>query len=333
MTGLLSGPSAQARTPSKPLDRTAGPGGIGLRLLDVPVSERNDPRARLYIIDRLAPGAMDDRRIEVSNTTASAVHVDLFAAAATIEHGSFLGLAGRTSDELSSWVSVLPGASEVPAGGSLTTRVVIDVPPDAASGEHYAVVWAEVRSVPAAGSGVTEVNRVGIRLYVSIGFGAAPASNFDIESLTAERLSDSRPSVVAAVHNTGGRALDIYGSLRLLSGPAGLSAGPFPASLGTTIAIGDTEPVTIVLSKQLPAGPWDAQLTLLSGQLRRSARATIIFPNAGTSPAALATTSSTQPSWLHPAIVGCVLLVAAALCFLLGRRSIRRRTSARNVTK
>jgi hypothetical protein len=81
--------------------------------------------------------------------------------------------------------------------------------------------------------------------------------------------------VLATVHNTGGRALDMSGTLQLLAGPGGLSAGPFPVTLGTTLAIDDTEPVTIALDKRLPAGPWDARITLRSGLIERSARATI----------------------------------------------------------
>jgi len=58
--------------------------------------------------------------------------------------------------------------------------------------------------------------------------------------------------VRASVHNTGGRALDMNGTLQLLAGPGGLSAGPFPATLGTTPAIGDTEPVSIVWTNPWP---------------------------------------------------------------------------------
>ena len=71
------------------------------------------------------------------------------------------------------------------------------------------------------------------------------------------------------------------GTLQLTGGPGGLSAGPFPATLGTTLAIGTTEPVTIALDMRVPAGPWDALITLQSGLLQRTARATVIFPARG----------------------------------------------------
>jgi hypothetical protein len=139
-------------------------------------------------------------------------------------------------------------------------------------------VWAQTRSAAPAGGGITRVSRVGIRLYISVGTGAAPASNFTIDSLTGKRSPDGQPAVVASVHNTGGRALDMSGALQLSHGPGGLSAGPFAANLGTTLAIGATEPIMIMLDKQIPDGPWHVLVTLRSGLLERSARAIVDFP-------------------------------------------------------
>jgi hypothetical protein len=173
---------------------------------------------------------------------------------------------------------------------------------------------------------VTEVNRVGIRLYVSVGPGGAPAANFTIESLTAQRSAQGQPLVVATVHNTGGRALDLSGSLGLSAGPGGLSAGPFPATLGVTLAIGDTEPVTIALDERLPAGPWRARVTLHSGLLERTGQATITFPDAGSSPAVLIT--SARPIWrAFAALAGVLILASGALALALRQRRSRRNWS------
>jgi hypothetical protein len=129
--------------------------------------------------------------------------------------------------------------------------------------------------------------------------------------------------VVATVHNTGGRAIDMNGTLKLLAGPGGLSAGPFPATLGTTVAIGDAEAVTIVLDKWLPAGPWDAQLTLHSGLLERSAAATITFAHTRTSPST--TIPSPRSRWLYPATAGLVILLLAVAVLVI---TLRRRPRA-----
>jgi hypothetical protein len=328
---------ASTTTPSPTASPAPAVGNIGVRLVDAPVSAGNDPRARVYIVDHLAPGTVIHRRIEVSNTTASTVHINLYAAAASVAKGSFLGADGHTANDLSSWTSVSPGAPDVPAGGKVTATVSITVPRDAAPREQYGVVWAEARSAPnAGGGGVIQVNRVGIRLYLSVGPGGPPAADFTIGSLTAARAPDGRPTVRASVHNTGGRALDMNGTLQLLSGPGGLSAGPFPANLGTTLAIGDTESVTIVLDKQLPAGPWDAQITLRSGLLERSARGVITFPVAGAAPLVaivgaepLVATSSTQYGWPPLAILGLVVLLLLVILFLLV--VLRRRKTRKEV--
>jgi hypothetical protein len=282
LTAAIGAPVSVSTAAPVSRARAVTDGSIGVQLFDVPLSAYSDPRARLYIIDHLHPGTTIHRRIEISNTTASSMHIVTYPAAATISQGAFVGAAAHTPNELSTWTSVLPGASNIPSGGHAIATVTIAVPRNAPPGEQYGVVWAETRSAPPAGGGITQVSRVGIRLYLSIGPGGAPASEFTIDSLIGKRSPDGQPMVVASVHNTGGRALDMSGTLQLSSGPGGLSAGPFAANLGTTLAIGATEPIIIMLDKQIPDGPWHALVTLRSGLLQRSARATISFPATGT---------------------------------------------------
>jgi hypothetical protein len=317
---VVAAPASASPPPARPAARAIA-GSLGLQLLNVPLGAREDPRARLYIVDHLHPGTVIHRLIEVSNTTASTMPIALYPAAATITDGSFAGAAGHTPNDLSTWTSVSPGASDIPAGGHLTARVTIAVPRNASPGEQYGVVWAETRSTPPAGGGITEVSRVGIRLYLSVGPGGPPASKFTIDSLTATRTPDGHPMVVATVHNTGGRALDMYGTLQLSAGPGGLRAGPFPANLGVTLAIGDTERVKIVLDKRLPAGPWDALVTLHSGLITNSSRATITFPN----------TAAAPPPYL--AIVGLAIALLGITTLLVVIRQRRNLTlAAKNST-
>jgi hypothetical protein len=302
-------------------------GSLGIRLLDEPAATRSDPRARIYIVDRLAPGTVIHRRLALVNTTHSTLHVVLYSAAATIANGSFLGAAGHTTNELSTWTSVRPNVTDLPPGGGSTATVTIAVPHNATSGEKYAVVWAEVRSTPRTPAGVIEVSRVGIRAYISVGHGGAPASDFTINSLTAERTPAGRPLVLVMVHNTGGRALDMYGTLRLLAGPGHLSAGPFPATLGTTLGIGDTEPVTVTLDRQLPAGPWDAKITLRSGLLTHTAQAIITFPKVGAAPTVFGASSSSSHRDIVVALVTGLLLLAGAVGVGTVKRRRRRSRS------
>jgi hypothetical protein len=201
--------------------------------------------------------------------------------------------------------------------------VTIRVPRRASAGERYGVVWAEVASPPAPGGAVSVVNRVGIRMYLSVGPGGEPASDFRIESLSATRAADGRPMVTAYVRNTGGRALDVTGSLVLADGPGGLSAGPFPAQLGTTLALGDTKPVAVLLDRRLPEGPWRARIALHSGFVKRVSEATLVFPGPGD----VALGGSKQRRLNVAVVAGVALpcLLALWLIAHLSRRLRRRR--------
>src|SRR5580704_12856010 len=76
-TTTLMGLFASVSSAAVPASRAAA-GGIGVRLADVPSGELNDPRDRIYVVEHVHPGTTIDRRIEVSNTTSSALHVVLY---------------------------------------------------------------------------------------------------------------------------------------------------------------------------------------------------------------------------------------------------------------
>lgn len=297
----------------------ADPGSVGIRLLDVPVERRDDPRAHGYIVDHLAPGTTIERRVEVLNDTPQAADITLYAGGANVEDGSFTFFEGRDGNELADWTSVDPAMVTVPAGAAAEATVRIDVPPDAREGEHYAVVWAELP--PGEGGDVTVINRVGVRIYLSVGPGGEPPTDFSIDDLTARRTAGGVPQVVAAVTNTGGRALDLSGELALTDGPGGVSAGPFPAELGTTLGVGESGEVLIGLDPALPDGPWQAELTLRSGRTEHRITATLQFPAAGE--ADLTPNEGGAPWWLITGALLLLLLVLAALIWLLLSRRRR----------
>ncbi|MER5426430.1 COG1470 family protein [Streptosporangium roseum] len=256
-------------------------GKIGIRLLEAPVSRRDDPRARSYIVDHLSPGTTIRRRLEISNTSGDAQRIDLYPAGADIVRNRFTMARGRTPNELTGWVALDRSSLDLPPGGRGTARVTIEVPPAASRGERYGVVWAQAVAEADAAHPVRVVSRVGIRLYLDIGRGGEPPSDFRIEELTPVRAPDGRPQLAALVHNTGARALDMSGSLSLSDGPGGLSAGPFAADLGVTLAPGAAAPVTMTLDRRIPDGPWKVELTLMSGMVKRTVSATVTFPRAG----------------------------------------------------
>ena len=90
--------------------------------------------------------------------------------------------------------------------------------------------------------------------------------------------------MTAVVRNTGGRAVDVSGTVRLTHGPGGTSAGPFSLQRVVTLAPGQSQPVTFAPPRSLPSGPWLASIRLVSGMTVERASATISFsPMASTS--------------------------------------------------
>jgi hypothetical protein len=328
---LMAGALAPAIGASAAQPRQADAGGVGIRLLEAPTAREKDPRARRSIVDHVKPGESFSRKFEVSNTTDGRRSISIYAGGADVVGGEFKPAEGRTQNELSAWISVDTTVSDLEAGQSAQPRLTITVPREASAGERYAVVWAELPPRRPPGGGIAVVNRVGLRVYLSVGPGGEPPTDFVVKSLTAERDEEGRPVVEATVENTGGRALDLSGELRLAEGPGGLSAGPFEVKVGTTLAIGASEPVTVALDKALPPGPWKATITLRSSITERTASGMITFPTGnGTSATPVDATPEkkkgdsgaalTSPLALGGAVLALLLLLGLGSWLLRGRR-------------
>jgi hypothetical protein len=169
------------------------------------------------------------------------------------------------------------------------------------------------------------VNRVGIRVYLDIGPGGDPPSDFRIAQLTPGRTEDGMPVVKATVNNTGERALDLGGRMWLSDGPGGLNAGPFPAQVGTTLAPGDSAPVMVMLDNRLPDGPWKVKLMLESGRVHHTVTGTLAFPGKPATWGLPAILDSFLPWAL--VIMGSLATVAVALLLVFAVRRLRRRPS------
>jgi hypothetical protein len=309
--GILSilSPVADAATLSSHSAAPDPPGSFGVRLVDVPVSEAGNPRALRYIIDYLATGTVIHRRILVANDESRTARFTVYADAAFISGGQFAGYAGATRNELTNWVSVQHPTVTLAAGTSVMDMITIRVPPGATRGEHYGVIWVQqtAKAPPRGGeSGVTEIARVGVRLYVAVGRGGAPPTSFDITSITGHLTDARQPIVVAHVSNTGGRAIDVNGSARLTDGPGGTNSGPFPAQRIITLAPGQSWNMTFAAPKSLPDGSWRVTVTLASGLTKATATSAIQLT---ANVAAQAATSVTPWIWL--ALGGLVVLVVA----------------------
>ena len=256
------------------------------------------------------------RRIEISNTTDATADIVVFPAAAGIAEGKFSFAPGRTGDSLSSWTTIAQPVLHLASGATVLDTVTINIAKRASSGERYAVVWAEVTAPSPTHSGVRLVNRVGIRMYVSVGKGGLPAAEFTVGSLVASRGANGDPLVAAVVHNVGQAALDITGELMLSDGPGGLSAGPFPVTLGSLLAPDQSAVERTELDSQVPRGPWRADLTLSSDGTERSSVTMITFP-----PSALTSGKrSLSGPLMLAALVVLTLMLAAGTSILFSRR-------------
>jgi hypothetical protein len=293
---------------------------FGVALLDVPVSEAGDPRALAYIVDYLPVGTVIHRRIKILNDEAKTARFAVYAGAAQIANGSFTGDTGATPNELTGWISLQHAAVTLRAGTSETDLVTIKVPPGATAGEHYALIWVQQSALArtAGGVAVNEVSRVGIRIYLAVGVGGAPPTKFTITSVTGHRSAAGLPSIVAHVDNTGGRAVDLSGTVSLTRGPGGTTAGPFSAR-GITLAPGQSGNVTFGPPKSLPNGPWRASVSLLSGITTVTATASVQFAGIIVAPPPAGGLSLMD--WLGIALAAVV--IAAAL--VLARGAARRR--------
>lgn len=306
-TRLTPGPSSQS---------------FGVRLVDVPVSEAHNPRGLRYIIDFLHPGMVIHRRIMLVNEESRRVTFSVYPSAASIKKGYFIGAAGKTRNELTTWVKVARPRVSLGAGKTAMDLVTIRVPKVATRGEHYGVIWVQqsAKVHRANGLAVKEINRVGIRIYLAIGKGGAPPTRFTVSSITGHESPKGRLYLTAVVHNTGGRAVDVPGIVRLTHGPGGTTAGPFSAQRIVTLAPGQSQPVTFAAPRSLPSGPWLASLKLVSGMTVVRASATITF-----SPV----TSTTF--WLKPITILWVGAITALILIglVIGWRSRRVRQPRR----
>ncbi|WP_082801287.1 hypothetical protein [Herbidospora cretacea] len=296
-------------------------GQIGIRLLEAPEDRSDDPRARVYIVDHVKPGTVIHRRFAVNNTSPTSQTLWLYPGGAQIEKKKFTFLPEQTGNELSSWISFGRPAVTLPPGGEKVVQATIRVPRTAWKGERYAVMWAEARAPATRERNVQINNRVGIRVYLDVGTGGEPPTDFRVDRIWASRDQAGKPRLEAQVTNTGLRAVDMTGELRLSDGPGGTSAGPFKVTTGVTLAPRDVGTVEAVLDPALPVGPWRADLELTSGRVTRSAGGTVTFPVKASTMSAVDLSGPALPP-LPVVLAGAAMAVAGG-GYLIWRRARR----------
>jgi hypothetical protein len=271
LLGMVITPTSGFAAPSRP---SAEASGIGVELVDPPASSATSPFARTYITGTFSAGAHLTAEVEVSNSTARPQTISIYAAGARMRAGAFSFAAGRAKNELSRWTGVSRNRLRLGPGMATIVAVHVRIPGNASRGERYAVVWASVNA-----SGKTRVrlvNRVGIRMYLSVGGAAAP--RYTISTPRASRTPRGAPRVGVTIKNTGPRTIMVSGSMTLSHGPGGLRVGPFGITLSHALAPGESRRIALQLTSQLPRGPWRVDVALTSGSTHHSATTIMTFP-------------------------------------------------------
>ncbi len=299
------------------------PSGLGIQLLEAPASRRDDPRALRYIVDHLAPGSTIKRKIKVVNHSTEHSRVELYAAGADIAENQFQFADGRTANELTEWISLSKDRVTLDPKESVELTATVQVPPKASAGEQYAVIWAATVPAGKPRTNVTIVRRVGIRVYLDVGPGGEPRSDFAIGEVVPARDPAGQPSVTVTVRNTGGRALDMGGSATLSDGPGGVRAGPFDVVEGTTLPVGGTGVVRMLFPAELSNGPWRITLDLVSGKVKQSATGTITFPDPGGTGRRTLLDRLDQDRWLWASALAAVVIALCCVVLLVRRRRRR----------
>ena len=147
---------------------TTAAGGLGIRIAQIPSSVQNVPNSRVYIVTRLLPSTSNSQRIEVSNSTDQSLNVTIYPGAATNTGGVFTSLPVGQGNDLTSWTTVVPSVATIPPHSYISAVVTIDVPSLVTPSEQYGVIWAATSSAQSS-TGITSVNRVGIRMYDPVG--------------------------------------------------------------------------------------------------------------------------------------------------------------------
>ena len=160
------------------MSTTSDAGGLGIRIAQIPASSENTANSNVYIVTRLLPGTSNSQRLEVSNSTGQPLNVTIYPGAATYVGGTFNPLPVGQSNDLTSWTTVVPSVATIPAHSYISAVVTIAVPTPVSPSEQYGVIWAATSS-PQTTTGITSVNRVGIRMYDPVGdYKVATSSTF-----------------------------------------------------------------------------------------------------------------------------------------------------------
>ena len=184
---------------------------LAATMVRLPVSAVDAPSQSISLSPALTelsinPGETASRTLEVNNNGDLDFNITLSVAPYSVENivydPNFTLLPGAT--EVTSWVDLPSGATEVSSRGIYKAAYSITVPAGTAPGGYYAVIFAETTpSGDEDAGGVVARNRVGNILYITVKGTIETGGSVTDVPLNGFLMQDSVPLGVL-VQNTGG---------------------------------------------------------------------------------------------------------------------------------
>ncbi|MDX1659026.1 MAG: hypothetical protein R3343_09420 [Nitriliruptorales bacterium] len=142
---------------------------------DVPEGRRSS-----YLIHDVSPGDVLEDRVEVVNLTNAPIQLLVESVDATLNaDGAFAPAGPGTRREAGAWIELERNSLEIAPLGAESVGVTITVPSTAPAGDHVAAIVVQ-REDPDLQGNVRVVNRVGVRVYLTVGGGGPLSRDFSI---------------------------------------------------------------------------------------------------------------------------------------------------------
>lgn len=239
-------------------------------------ADPEESRRRHAFVDHVRPGTYIHRTVVVRNTSNRRLRVRLHPGAATVHDGRFQPQEG--TNELTGWITLNHPQVDLDAQRETTVMATVRVPRDVSTGERYAVLWAQADPAASGPQTPSPTQPVGSRIYLDVGPGADPRFQMSIGKVGVTRGAGGIPRLSTSVRNTGHRAVDLTGSVRVAGGKGGAGGGVFAVPAGTTLAPGESTSFTVPLARAVLHGSWRATVTVESGTTRATAEAPFTLP-------------------------------------------------------
>lgn len=315
VVGVVASPASAVSAVGSQVD---GPGSVSWSV--APASVSGTPDRPNFVLEA-APGEVlrDTLVVENLGSVNLVLGVDASDAFNTPNGGIDLLPADEEPVDLGSWVRPESSSITVPAGASVEVPFTIEVPEDAAPGDHAGGIVTSLRVTEdgPAGNRVEVERRLGTRIYVRVDGELRPELTFTELSATydgtANPFAPGTMRLTYRVENTG--------NVRLrATREATVSPSWGPSASAEAADMAELLPGNSIELTQSVAGVWP-------GGSIRSEVELVPYESSGASVAevrrAIARTSSSVVPW--PQIVAALVVLLALVCWYVARRRARAR--------